>query len=246
MKHDVLLIGTYHKTGSVWMERVFRNLAEKMGVRYEGPAIDPESSTLKPGFYQDYHSQFPLDVLAQSYRGFRMIRDPRDVIISGAHYHARGLEPWLEVPQKHLQGKSYMEAICELETDQERYLFEMQRVGRHTCKKMLEGCDTLSNLITVKYETWVSDEKMTDFTATLKTLGFDENELALAQKAFFKFSLFGERKSLDGHTRSGKAAQWREKFTQSMGEKFIALYGDALITLGYETSHDWITDLPKR
>ena len=241
---DILLIGTYHKTGTVWMQRVFLNLAKILETEFYGSHLGTDQIEPKAGFYLDDHSRFPQSLLDSDHSGFRMIRDPRDVVISGAHYHLKSHESWLHSPRDDMNGMSYQQAINACETPVAQYLFEMRNVAFHTCQQMLQDFDHLPDFSTVRYETWMTDPDMADFEATMQKLGFTGEKLAVAKDTFFQFSLFGERKHVDQHTRSGKVEQWRKIYTREMGKAFLELYGDALIRLGYEQNHDWVHALP--
>ena len=41
------------------------------------------------------------------------------------------------------------------------------------------------------------------------------------------------------HYRKGVAGDWRNYFTPRVTKEFKQRYGDLLIELGYESSHDW-------
>ncbi len=242
-KPERLLIGTYHKTGTVWMQRVFLNLADALGIRYTGSHLGSDPIKPQAGFYLDEHSVFPASLLAARHRAFRMIRDPRDVVISGAHYHAKSHETWLHQPHEDFGGKTYQQAINSFDSQTDRYVFEMQHVAAETVEQMLQGATALPDFLTVRYETWMTDPTMADFTSTMKQLGFRRKALDQAKETFFQFSLFGESKHVDAHTRSGKVEQWRSVYTRAMADTFLDLHGDALITLGYEKNHDWVLGL---
>lgn len=241
---EILLIGTYHKTGTVWMQRVFNNLAKTLGTNFRDSDFGPELTNPVPGYYLQDHSQFPQSLFKANHSGFRMIRDPRDVVISGTHYHLKSHESWLHEPRADMDGMSYQQALNACATPVDQYLFEMKNVAYQTCQQMVADFDRLPEFATVRYETWITDPDMKDFEATMQRLGFSGADLAAAKDVFFKFSLFGERKHVDQHTRSGKVHQWRNVYTREMADSFIALYGDALIQLGYEENHDWVTALP--
>jgi hypothetical protein len=59
--------------------------------------------------------------------------------------------------------------------------------------------------------------------------------LAIAHRA----SLFSHHAKATDHVRSGQVAQWRQYFTPKHKGRFIELFGDALLQLGYEKDHDW-------
>lgn len=248
MKHDRLLVGTYHKTGTVWMNRVFHALADALSLPYFGPhlahAMEEEKGPARPGIYNDHHAQFPAEFLAADHAGFRMVRDPRDIIISGAHYHEHAPEPWLDRPLERLGGKAYRELLLECAPGHDRYVFEMRDVAHRTTRKMINDFTTLPTFLVVKYEDWVDDPSMRHFSTTMAQLGLDPAEIETAEKIFYRVSLFGDFKGDDGHSRSGKVAQWRRVYTRPLAEQFIELMGDALIKLGYEDNHDWALSLP--
>jgi hypothetical protein len=67
-----------------------------------------------------------------------LIRDPRDVIVSGCFYHQSAEEAWLQVPQRRLGGLSYQEKLRSYASFDDQLLFEMENPGVHTIRQMLE------------------------------------------------------------------------------------------------------------
>lgn len=244
MQQNIVLIGTYHKTGTVWMQRVFLNLAAEMGVSFTGSHLEPAIDNPEPGFYLDDHSRFPEGLLSVPHAGFRMIRDPRDVVISGAHYHMKSHEAWLHRPLDGFDGLTYQQAILAEPDAAARYIFEARQEANATTLDMVRDCERLSGFKTVRYEDWIADETMADFAATMSEIGLSPEECDQAKKSFYEWSLFGKGKDVDTHARSGKVAQWRTVFTRPVAEAFLEVHGDALITLGYEKNHDWVLSLP--
>lgn len=243
MKHDILLIGTYHKTGTVWMQRVFQSFCDRRGIAFTGTDLGEEPLDPVSGVYLDDHSEFPESLLSAPHIGFRIIRDPRDVVISGAHYHMRSSEDWLHKARNDEKAHTYQQAINAQETQEEKFLFEMHNAAHHTCTQMVRDVDLLKDFKTVRYETWMTDPNMANFVFLLRELEFDPYEIEAAKRAFFQYSLFGKGGGIDGHARSGKVEQWRTVFTRQLGEAFLELNGDALIKLGYEENHDWVLSL---
>lgn len=244
MKHDVLLIGTYHKTGTVWLQRVFMDLAARLEIPFTESHSAPEGSEMPKGIYLDGHSRFSGALLTGHPAGFRMIRDPRDVVISGAHYHMKSEEAWLHEPLGVLGGHTYQQAIMAEPDAAARYIFEARQVANATTLDMVGDCDRLSGFVTVRYEDWMTDETMAGFAAVMAQMGLIDQECDLAKQVFHRWSLFGRGNKADAHARSGKVAQWRTVFTRPIAEAFLEVHGDALITLGYETDHDWVLALP--
>ena len=92
-KRPQILIFSYHKTGTTLFDRVMRKLAERFGL----------SVTVQYGMahHIDSHADIVLlphslsgFALARPYRGVRVIRDPRDIWVSGYLYHCRTNEGW--------------------------------------------------------------------------------------------------------------------------------------------------------
>ncbi|PCI60935.1 MAG: hypothetical protein COB37_09020 [Kordiimonadales bacterium] len=248
MQNKAVLIGTYHKTGTVWMLGVFERALAELGLPFVRENI---AAILSAGqsavFFQD-HCRFDRDLITAETRGFRMIRDPRDVVISAAHYHTKSDEKWLHVAREKFGNKTYHQAINAKEGWHEKYRFEMQpnwgsgsTIRKMVLDKVLE-CDAFR---TVRYETMI-DPVGGDvaFSELLKFLGFEAGEQAVIMARFKDNRLANIDAAAHSHVRSGKTAQWRTKYTKALAEDFIAIHGDALIALGYETDHAWADTLP--
>jgi len=86
MKYSVV-VATHHKTGTVWMDGVFKNIARDLGVQY----IDFRSqygclgdALSKPFILLNCDSNFRehSDILNRDdVRILHLVRDPRDVLI---------------------------------------------------------------------------------------------------------------------------------------------------------------------
>lgn len=244
VKHLHIFVGTYHKTGTVWIKRVMRDLAKAIDVPFhENKLRDQKSAAGMPdaGIHMDDHCYFPDVDWKISPVGFRMIRDPRDVVISGAHYHTRSEESWLHVSREDLGGKSYQQAINAYDDIQDRYLFEMNHVGGHTIRCMAQANSFVSALESVRYENLMQDADFSQFRGLVASLGLEQREQEAAVKAFRKHSLVGDAKSTGKHgTSGGKLGRWKTAFSRKTAEIFADRYGEALVSLGYEQDNSWI------
>src|SRR3974377_2335375 len=88
-----ILVFSYHKSGTTLFDRVMHKLAEHLGlsirVQY-GMAYDIDRTAdivLLP------HSLLGFG-LARDYRAVRLLRDPRDIWVSGYLYHRHTNEGW--------------------------------------------------------------------------------------------------------------------------------------------------------
>jgi len=238
---SLILIGTHHKAGTHWLAGIFRAIAEKhfLGL-YEGPQLaDLSRYDL---FFQD-HSDFTLNTL-KNYRGLHMVRDPRDIIVSGCFYHQRAEESWMHIPRKRYEGLSYVQRINSFDTVQEQLLFEMEHIGLLTLRDMYSWNYRNKHFLEVQYENLIDDRELTEFRKVFTFLQKDNSVLAqfhiddLLQLAHDN-SLFSGKVNDGGHVRSGEASQWREHFDTKLSQRFVELFGDLLIRLGYEQDHSW-------
>jgi hypothetical protein len=89
----------HHKAGTVWITNVLRSVSSKYGLRFQ--VSNDWSETLAPStdVYIQNNSFVDIPKLP-AFRGSHLIRDPRDMVISGYFYHLWTKEPWVHVPMK--------------------------------------------------------------------------------------------------------------------------------------------------
>ncbi|MBY6117286.1 sulfotransferase domain-containing protein [Mameliella alba] len=251
MKHHVV-VATYHKTGTVWMNNVFRTFCAAAPASFHTLSRDvsrwkdtPDQIRIFQEFQADAesrgehavifenHCNLPPVEVMQGCRGFRVVRDPRDVLISAANYHVRSDEAWLHAKQPKFGGMTYAEKINSLDSFEDRILFEMDHVGGETIVKMAHF-DKDRILETVKYEDLVTDTEMTVWTSLMRRIGLEDTDLDAAAKAFWQCSLFGgmRNKSIS-HQTSGSPRQWYDKFSDALSQAVEARFGKEIETLGY-------------
>jgi hypothetical protein len=233
------------------MRTVFQAIAKHLSVPFTPRAKLTRAlaqSVNVPSIVFDQHSNFPKCQWMLKHpecRIFHLIRDPRDVIVSGAHYHCTADEPWLHEPREEFGGLTYQQKLNALPDDQSRYLFEMQNTAKRTIKLMADWDYTNPNSFECRYEDLVRDGNMTGFRRALSHLGFEDNEREDCCAIFEAHSLFTENaKTKRGHVRSGEPHQWRTAFTPELGERFLAAFGDILVKLEYERDNAWTARLP--
>ncbi|WCL53977.1 sulfotransferase domain-containing protein [Gimibacter soli] len=244
-------VGTYHKAGTVWMRAVFSEIAARLGLDFVNtPTNAFNAVTPKPGtIYFQWDSRFSPAFDREDVRGFRIVRDPRDIVISGAHYHMKATEPWLQVKKDRFGGLSYQEMINSLDGLDARYRFEMENFSRGTIRSMTvsRGNRAMRDLIErrflmVRYETLIEDVETTMFRSICDHLDLP---FELCAPIFVENSLFGQSVRKD-HVRSGKKEQWTDAFSRAFAREFAATHQRALEKLGYEENRDWIERCAER
>jgi hypothetical protein len=243
------VIATHHKTGTAWMSMVFRAIAEKLAIRFAETTEEnfptPESLPL-PAIVFDDHSAFKNHqwMLADpEIRILHVIRDPRDVIISGMHYHRSADESWLRKPKEEFGGLTYQQKLNSFGNDIDRYSFEMDQSGGETITELINWDYTLPQSLEYKYEDLIEDSDMILFTKAAIHLGFEPHELEECRRQYWDQSLFGKKRSGGQHIRSGKTEQWRHVFDATLAAKFVTNFGTVLQELGYETDDSWAKEL---
>jgi hypothetical protein len=224
-------------------------LAKRAGIPFE--QFNPKNGTTpapvsrSPGIMQDQHSRwFELNALSEyleSDRIFHLIRDPRDVIISGMHYHRASKEAWLHQPEDRFDGLTYQQKINSLPDDTSRYLFQLSHMK--AIDRMLAWPMGRAECFECRHESLIGDRNGRTFARALDHLGFDKAESAIALDLYRETHILNGAKSDGVHVRSGVARQWPGVFDRTLAAAFIDRFGEALITLGYEPDNSWFDRL---
>ncbi len=256
-----LIIHTaHHKVGTSWFSAIFRALS----AHYDIPlARQPEQ--IQPGgnafFMQHRVLAAPKDFAGgpRGYRGSHMIRDPRDVVISGYHYHLWTEEAWCnkkiaDLPQQmrdkwkrlpiedigHLSYKEYLNTL----SAEEGLLAEIDRASNTVVKDIMDWDYSDPLVFEFRYEDIMQNEEQI-LRQMFSHYGFSPEAIDKSCEIAAEFS-FSNRTGravgdVDGehHIRSGKLAQWKTEYQDSHKALFKELHGDALIKLGYARDLDW-------
>jgi len=214
------------------------------------------------------NSTIEFEKITRPYAGTHMIRDPRDVIVSGYLYHVHCKERWcvnipdesdipIRFPQiphsqykrpvewkleyiKSLNGSSYQENINRLD-QQDGIIFEMNNYGRWTIESMLGWNYNNPCFLEIKFE-----EVMRDFTGSFERIfmhyGLPDSVVRELQEIIADEdinSLSDEQIKDHNHIHSRQTSKWQEYFSHRHKVLFKDMFGDALIKLGYEKNDDW-------
>lgn len=232
-----VLIGTHHKTGVVWLKSIFQAICAEYSLRFFAGEQAEAPADYDVLFQR--HSRFNLASITGPVRGVHIIRDPRDIILSGCFYHQTSDEKWLHVPRQDLGGRTYQEAINSCETLDEQILLEMENTGAGTVEEMVNWDYTHPAFFELKYEDLIKDTSLLLFHRVFTFLGFPGSVVPSLLAIAYSKSLFSGQVKSVSHIRSGEVAQWEQYFRHRHNQRFLELFGDVLIRLGYETDHSW-------
>jgi len=250
MKYNVV-VATHHKTGTVWMDGVFKAIADEVGAEYLDFRTEYgrlEQKLRSPFILFNYDSDFRdqsnlLD--RDDVRILHLIRDPRDVLISAMHYHLKSGESWLHTPVPGYNNITYQRRLRELPTRFDQYVFEMEHSTAGTLRGMLAWNYDRANCFEARYECLREDTDLSFWTSIASFLGFEAHELAACRQCFWQNSLFGGLSRIGNrHVRSGDVGQWKHAFNRELAYAFVDRFPAVLQALHYEPDSKWLFDVP--
>jgi hypothetical protein len=166
-------------------------------------------------------------------------RDPRDVVVSEAHY-LRDMNRWHKLHPYFRDAATMEDAIMlsinglDPPVPGIPYPNIAARFNRYI--GWLDRDDCLS----IRFEDLVSEQQpeiirsIAEFYAPRTQTSFDVEAATTHMR-----TLIAPKKS---HTfRSGKKAGWQREFTAAHRARFAEVTGDLLLRLGYEPNYDWVT-----
>jgi hypothetical protein len=237
---QLVFVGAFHKTGTVLLSSVFRSAAKKLGLVF-WPLSESKPNMHRPADFVP--PDFPWDICFDGHCRFLQlpqllvsIRDPRDVVISGASYHCKSDESALHVPRKRFGGRTYQQAISALPSDEEKLVFEMDHLGKQTIERMLAVDPSDPRIFITRLETLVTDYEFAEYSRIFSFLGFGDQEREVLLEAASRQSVFSGGRTRDGHVQDGRPAQWRSKFTPLVAQEFERRFPGAAERLGYEAT----------
>jgi hypothetical protein len=228
------LVGTFHKTGSVWMMHLIYEFTQITNYNFITVAMrditENDVDGPRDAVLFDFQSIFsdPLQLTTGS-KGFVVIRNPKDQIISATRYHMLSSEEWLHEPRPVFNGRTYQEMINSLDTWEDQLLFEMRNASRYFTNQMGNFNDP--RFIKIKYEDLVSGYPNPSCIEDISAhLGFTEFE----KESFYSaYQITHMENSSNAHIIDGSVNQWETLWPESLNNGFQRLYGNIEERLGY-------------
>jgi hypothetical protein len=260
-----ILVFTYHKTGTVLFEQIMRAVAARFGLTMAVQfgwveKLDPAKDIVLLG-----HSLVGREFAVRPFRAIRLVRDPRDIWVSGYLYHRRCREEWctntdfdasapityprVDYSFEHypeswkgnyltwLGGKSYQDNL--LERDREAGLaFELAGYTSRTLDAMRGWTLATPDVLRVQLEDVVRDFDGA-LGAIFKHVGFSDDECAQAVELASPYDvgrMSDEAVAENRHIHSRTISRWREFLSAAEIDEFERRYADMIVDLGYRLS----------
>lgn len=226
----------YHKSGTVWVRQVLLSVIRAYGLRQqEGRATTIRSDT-DVAFYANAGSFRREQLGGRRFRGSHLVRDPRDLVVSGYEYHLVTKEAWTQRPDPAYGGLSYQAHLHSL-NEHDGVMAEIGWLAGGTAEAMARWDYDQPEFLELRYEDAFANEQAT-FEKLFRWYGVDEEALALALETVDRVSL-KRGGALPNHARSGRPGEWRSRLAPDHIDRFKELTGDLVVRLGYETGPEW-------
>lgn len=162
-----------------------------------------------------------LREVAPDWKAIRVVRDPRQVLVSG-YFHHKG-DHWTESPVGWVWDALERDKPVLLKLPKEEgLLYELDNITKEVIEEQILGPFDDERILTLKLE---------EFTAAPR-----EHLIRIS-----KFLQIADIAGIDlGNTFANRdTGDWRDHFTPKLKAVFKERYGQALIDLGYERDIDW-------
>jgi hypothetical protein len=258
----------YHKVGTILLSKVFFQLCAARKWQFQTLLGKQTYVPQNADVILFAHSLIDFGSIERPYIGIHVIRDPRDIIVSGYLFHRRTTEKWCinsdfsanlpirfpRVPysQEHrteewrmkylesLRGMSYQDNLLSM-FQRDGLLFEMMNYGTWTIESIRDWNYDLDNVLEIKFEDLMNSYD-DQFRIIFEHLGFSESEIIVGLDIAARHDLgrisAKEMEELE-HVSSAKCTKWKEYFEPQHKEVFIQKFGNILVDLGYESDNNW-------
>ena len=227
----------HHKAGTVWFRRTLLDISQVYGLRYRAGMAKPVAPDADVVVYANTREYDRADLGDRPFRGSHLIRDPRDLVVSGYEYHLITDEAWAKVPRDAYGGLSYQDHLRSLD-EQAGLMAEIDWFLPSIGAEMLQWDYTQPEFMELRYEEVLADEHGA-FDRLFRWYGFDDRAVSLGHDVVERRSRRNGGARASHPIRAADAGEWRSRLTPAHVEHFKAASGDLLIRLGYEAGDGW-------
>lgn len=229
-----VIVATHHKAMTTYFNAVLRFFAYGCGLTYQKVLLGHPRDTAQ--VVLSNHGKLDFPALAP-YRTIHLMRDPRDMIVSGYHYHKWTYEGWARRPDE--SGRSYQDKLNTLDTTTGLFMEIDHFIFFY--RDLLEQWDMNDpDTLEVSYEALMSEGRDALYHEIFAFFGCEGERLQLGldlMRLFEAKRRTGRSKDAaqarHAHIRSGRSAQWRTELTQQHLDYIEAQLGPVLRKFGY-------------
>ena len=229
----MLIVATHHKVMTTYFSAVLRLLSFGLKRRFQRVHIEKPSPDAQ--MVLSMHGKLDLPNIGP-YRAVHIMRDPRDMIVSGYHYHKWTHEEWVHRPDEN--GVSYQQKLNS--SDKRTGLFmEIDHFIFFYRQTLLDWDMDDPDMLEVSYKDLMGDGRADLYTRIFQHLKLtgDALELATDLMRLFEAKSRTGRKSgkvaAKSHVRSGKSGQWQAELDQDHIDYIERELGPVLRKFGY-------------
>ena len=240
----------HHKCATQWVRRIVTDICNTIGrepVILRGwkqfgdrsmVASLGASSTFLCLMNADMRYLPVLHRLDNGFRGFHIVRDPRDVVVSAYYSHLYSHKPFEGLEERREQLKAVPKA--------EGLMLELEN-RQHEFRSMLEWDYDQPNVLELRMED-VTTAAAKEIPRVIEFLGLGAADGLTERRlrdivAAHDFTVLAGRhpgeEDVTSHYRKGVKGDWTNHFGWEHVAYFKERYGELLIRLGYEKNHDW-------
>jgi hypothetical protein len=186
-----------------------------------------------------FDERYAVELAKKSAVHYFIYRDPRDIVVSEAHY-LREMSRWHRLTPFFRKFDSIEGAISlsiqglKAPVPGIDYPDVAARFGRY------QGWLNRDDCFAIRFED-LRSERQSEIIQEMAKFYVERSKSSLDVAACAR-SMAAQVDPHKSHTfRSGKKAGWQREFTAEHRQQFAEVSGDLLIQLGYEPNHDWAT-----
>jgi hypothetical protein len=250
----------HHKSGSTFIKSILRAATREAGMRMQteflstrlplGYEKDPAQAARIAETYQRLGTDTAallchgnadravVETLASQgpLRGFHVIRDPRDLMVSGYFWHIS--DQWVDSNPWNVERRARLRTA----PNQEAGLLQEVTLSACYFEAMAEWDYTRQDILEMRFETIIADPlPFLRDAFTFVGLPTGDLERIVAERAFQRLAGGRARgqEARDQKYRKGIAGDWRNHFTPRITDAFKQRHGRLLVQLGYEADLNW-------
>ncbi len=220
----------------MWFREVLLEVTRAYGLRFRAGTRAPVERDAEVVFFENARAFRRESLTGRAFRGSHVIRDPRDLVVSGYEYHLSTTEPWATAPDPRFGGFSYQSHLRGLD-EHDGLMAEVDWLSRETAPALRDWDYGQPEFLELRYEDVVANERSA-FGQLFGWYGFDQRAVAAGLDAVGRLSLRNGG-AKPGHARSGAPGEWRDRLGQDHLDRLAELTGDLVGHLGYEADPGW-------